>query len=119
MDGFSLSGSPDTVKVRIGIRRSIIVHDDVNSFDINTATKNIGGNQDSLFKSLEGGISADTKWNRQTRGLTIQGESDAPLFLGKTGVDRNTWKIARDEQFIQFDGTGNRLYEDDDLSSGY
>jgi hypothetical protein len=107
------------VKVRIGIRRSIIVHDDVHSLDIDTATEDIGGNEDSLFEGLEGGISTDTKRNRQTSGLTIQDKSGVPFFLGKTGVDRNAWKIARDEQFIQFDGTGNGLYENDDLSGGY
>ena len=42
----------------------------------------------------------------------------SPFFLLKTRVNTDTRKIARDKQFIQFDGPGDRFYEDNNLEDG-
>lgn len=53
------------MKVRVGIGGSIIVDDDVHPLNVNTTTEDISGHKDAFFESLECGVSADTKWNRQ------------------------------------------------------
>jgi hypothetical protein len=53
------------MKVRIGLRWSIVIHDDVHPFDINASAENIGGDKDTLFEGLERGVSSDAKQNRQ------------------------------------------------------
>jgi len=45
----------------------------------------------------------------------MEGEWNLPFLLGKTRMDTDTWKIARDKQFVQFDRTRDGFYEDDDL----
>jgi hypothetical protein len=58
---FRSSNSPNAMQVRVRIRGSIIVDDDVYSLDIDTTTEDIGGNKDTFFESLERGITSDTK----------------------------------------------------------
>jgi hypothetical protein len=48
------------VKVTVGIRRTIIIHDDVDTFHINPPTKDVGSDKDTLLECLEGGIALDT-----------------------------------------------------------
>ena len=48
------------VEVTISIGRTIIIHDDVDPFDINPPTKDIGSDEDTLLKRLEGGVALDT-----------------------------------------------------------
>jgi hypothetical protein len=48
------------MEVRIGIPWEIVVDGEINTFNINTSTENIGGNTDSLLEILEGLISLDT-----------------------------------------------------------
>jgi hypothetical protein len=72
------------VKVRIGIRGSIIVDDDVYPLNVNTATENVGGDKDTFFESLERGISADTKQGCQVRSPEMEGDSNVPFLLRKT-----------------------------------
>ena len=72
------------MKVRVGIRRSIVIDYDVHPFDVNTATENIGGNKDTFFEGFERGISADTKWDCQVSSPEMEGDSNVPFFLGET-----------------------------------
>ncbi len=48
------------MEVAVSIRRTIIIHDDVDPFHINPPTKDIGSNENTLLKRLEGGIALDT-----------------------------------------------------------
>ena len=52
---------PNTMQITVCIRRTIIVNDDIYAFDINTTTKNICGDKDTFFKSLECRITTDTE----------------------------------------------------------
>lgn len=49
------------MQVTISIRRTVIVDDNVNSFNINATTENISGNEDALLESFESRIAADSR----------------------------------------------------------
>jgi len=103
------------MEVRVGIRGGIVVDNDVYSLDVDTATENIGGNEDAFFEGLERGISAYTKRNCQVDEPKMEGDSGIPFLLGKARMDTDTWKIARDEQLVQFDCARDGFHEDDNL----
>lgn len=48
------------MQVRVCICWTVVVDDDVYTLDINTTAKDIGGDQNTLFKGFECGISTDT-----------------------------------------------------------
>jgi hypothetical protein len=52
---------PNAMQITVCIRRTIIVNDDIYSFDVNTTTKDIRGDKDTFFKSLECRITTDTE----------------------------------------------------------
>jgi len=58
---------PNTVQITVCIRRTIIVNDDIYSFDINTTTKDIRGDKDTFFKSLECRITTNTETDTLTQ----------------------------------------------------
>jgi len=103
------------VKVRVGIRRGIVIDNDVYSLDINATTENIGSDEDAFFKGLESRISTYTKPGYQVSGSEMEGDSGLPFLLGKTRVNTDTWEVARDEQLVQFDCARDGFHEDDNL----
>ncbi len=50
---------PDAMKIAVSIRGTVIIHYDVNAFNVNTPPENIGSNKDALFKCLERGVALD------------------------------------------------------------
>jgi hypothetical protein len=48
------------VKVTVSIRRTIIIHDDVDTFHVDPPTKDIGGDKYTLLERLEGSVALDT-----------------------------------------------------------
>ena len=48
------------MQVAISIRRTIVVNNDVHALDINATTEDIGGNEYTLFESLESSVTVDT-----------------------------------------------------------
>lgn len=51
---------PNTVEVRVSIRGTIIIHNDVDTFYINPSTENIGSDKNTLLERLEGGVALDS-----------------------------------------------------------
>ena len=49
------------MEVTISIRRAVVVDDDVDALYIDTTAENIGGDQDTLLKRLEGSVPRDAK----------------------------------------------------------
>lgn len=49
------------MQVTVGIRRAIIINDDVNTFNINSAAENIRSNKNTFLECLECRISVDSK----------------------------------------------------------
>ena len=58
---WSFKHIPNTVEVRVSISRAVVVDHDINTFDINTSTKNISCDENTLLKCLERGITRNTK----------------------------------------------------------
>ena len=75
----------------------VVVDDNVDAFDVDTATDDIRGNHDSLVEILEGLVSGDA------------------FLLGQTGVDADGWEVAFVEKAVEFVGPCNGLDEDDHL----
>ena len=51
--------APDAMQVTVRIGRTIIVDDNVYALDINSAAKNVGGDQYTLLEGLKGRITRD------------------------------------------------------------
>jgi len=49
------------MQVAVCIRRAIIINDNINSFNVDTTTKDVRGHKDALLECFEGGIAANTK----------------------------------------------------------
>jgi hypothetical protein len=58
--GTETTGTTDTVQVRVGIAGKIVVDGQVDSLDINTTTKHVGGDTDTLVELLELFVTFDT-----------------------------------------------------------
>ena len=58
------------MQVAISIRRTIVVNDDVHALDINATTEDIGGNEYTLFESLESSVTVDTLRGNNIRPLS-------------------------------------------------
>ena len=65
------SNSPDAVKVRVSVGGSIVVDDDVHPLNIDPATEDISSHKNTLFESLERGVSIDTKQNCQASSFNM------------------------------------------------
>jgi hypothetical protein len=48
------------VEVTVSIRRTIIIHNDVDTFHINPPAKDVGSDKNTLLERLEGGVAFDT-----------------------------------------------------------
>jgi hypothetical protein len=48
------------MEVAVSIRRTIIIHNNVDSFHINPPTKDIGSDENTLLERLKGGVALDT-----------------------------------------------------------
>ena len=103
------------MQITVSIRRTVIIDDDVHSLDINTTAEDISSDQNTFLKSFESGVSADSIEKRNLRETTILQKMHAPFFLLKTGTDADTRKIAGDKEFVQFDSSSDRFYEDNNL----
>ena len=49
------------MKITVGVGRTVVVNDDVNTLHIDTTTKNIRGDENSLLKRFESRITLDTR----------------------------------------------------------
>lgn len=85
------------MEVLVSLGGEIVVDSQVDSLDINTSTKDIGGDTDSLLELLE---------------LLVSGNS---LLLGNTRVHRGTGESVSIEDLRQAVSSGGRLDEYDNL----
>lgn len=85
------------MEVLVSLGGEIVVDSQVDSLDINTSTKDIGGDTDSLLELLE---------------LLVSGNS---LLLGNTRVHRGTGESVSIEDLRQAVSSRGRLDEDDNL----
>lgn len=115
----SVAHLPDAVKVAVGIRRTIVVDDDVDTLDIDTTTEDVGSDQDTLLERLEGSVSRDTEDECNQALVIPRQRRNLPLLLHKAGMDRDTREVARYKELVKLDGTCNGLDEDDDLNRAW
>lgn len=63
---------PNAMQVTVRIRRAVVVHHNIDTFDINTTAENISGHKDALLEGFEGSISIDTEFKVNFQGnLTL------------------------------------------------
>ena len=58
--GTETTSTADTVQVRVGVGRQVVVDGQVDTLDINTTTEDIGGDTDTLVKFFEFLVAFDT-----------------------------------------------------------
>lgn len=112
--GTETTSTTDAVKVRVGITRKIVVDGKVDTLDIDTTTKDVGSDTDTLVELLEFLVAFDTGWMSASMDL-IEELGYAPLLLGNTGVDGDTGEVALAQKLVKLGGTKSALDEDDDL----
>lgn len=74
-----------------------VIDDHIDTFHVNTTTKDVSRHQDTLLKVLESLVSADT------------------LLLVKTRVNSDRGEVALSQQTVELVGTVDRLDKDADL----
>ena len=113
---YSWNNIPDAMQVTVSVRRAIIVDDDVDTFDIDTTTEDIGCHENTLFKGFECRVTSDTagECGSDHKCKRINAKY-SPFFLRQTRVNSDRREIARHEQFIQLDCARNGFDEDNDL----
>lgn len=89
---------PNTVEVAVSIRRTVIIHHDVDPFHINPPTKNIGSDENTLLECFEGRVALDTIDGDENIIITLIGY--VPFLLSQTRVNADTWEIARDKKLV-------------------
>lgn len=103
------------MQIRICIAWKVIIDSQINTFDINSPTENIGSDTDALVELLELLVAFDTADIRcdltSFKNMTVH----IPLFLAHAGVYSNARKVAFPQQFIQFCSSNGTFHEDDDL----
>lgn len=110
------------MKVGIGISRSIVVDNDVDSLDINSSTKDISrdlNQQPSVrFQTRRGNAKREerTHENPLLKVLELLVPLD-PLLLGESRVDRNRREVALPQKTVKLSGSRNGLDENDDLGA--
>jgi len=72
--GTEASSTTNTVKVAVSVGWTVVIDYDVYTLNINAATKNISGNEDTLLKRLEGCVSVDSFFLLQARMDADTGE---------------------------------------------
>lgn len=95
--GTESTGSTDSVQVLVGLVGQVVVDGQIDSFDIDTSTKHIGGNTDTLVELLERFVSLDS------------------LFLRQSRVDGDGREVTSAQQLVQLVGSLGGSDEDDDL----
>ena len=102
------------MQVRVGISREIVVDGEVDALNVDTSSKDVGGNTNTLVEFLELLVSLDTK-----RGSVLiyvnRFPENLPLLLTNTGVDCNTGEVALAQELVKLSRTQSALDEDDDL----
>lgn len=82
--------SANSVEVRVGVGRLVVVDDDVDPLNVDSSTKDIGRDKDSLLERLELSVSLDS---RKERGR-----------LGKRGKISQTRESLTDELSLDWEG---------------
>ena len=77
----SVAHLPDAVKVAVGIRRTIVVDYDINTFHIDSTTKDISRNKYTFLKCFESGITINSTKYRRLSMAHREKVVDLPLFL--------------------------------------
>lgn len=87
----------NSVQVTVSISRSVVRNRNVDTLDIDTTTKDVGGNKNTLFEVLKLLVALDT------------------FFLTKTTVDADGGEVAFAKELVEFVSAGDGLDKDDDL----
>jgi hypothetical protein len=51
---------PNAMQVAVCVARGVVIDNDIHSLDVDTATEDVGGDEDALLEVLELGVASDT-----------------------------------------------------------
>ena len=72
------------MQITIGVRRTVIIDDDVHTLNINATAEDISSDQNTFFEGFEGGVSADSIEGRNFKDIASTKKLHEPLLLLKT-----------------------------------
>ena len=113
--GAESASTSDTVQVRAGISRQIVVDSQVDTLNVDTTTEDVGGDADSLLKSLELLETLDTAKKLDNRSATDSDADSLPLFLIDTRVYCDGWEVTFSQELVQLGCAVRAPDENDDL----
>ena len=95
--GTETTRTTDTVKIRVGLVRHVVVDSNIDTLNVDTTTEDISRNADTSLEILELLVSLDT------------------LILADTRVDRSAGEVTLAEELVELGATLSRSHKDDDL----
>lgn len=103
------------MEVGISVGGKIVVDGKVDALNIDTTSKDISGNTDTLVEFLEFLVTFDTILKSVGETRRSNASMNLPLLLADTRVDCNTGEVALAQQLVQLVGTLSALDKNDDL----
>jgi hypothetical protein len=101
------------MKVGVGLVRHVVVDGDVDALNIDTTSKDVGGDTDTSLELLELFVALDTIFKsvgfHQTGGVNI------PLLLTNARVHCSAGKVAFAKKLVELRASQSRTHKDDDL----
>ncbi len=102
------------MEVGVGVTGKIVVDGQVNPLNIDTTSKNIGGDTDTLLEVLERLVALDTVSSLELKRPQYKA-CDLPFLLADAGVNRDGREVAVLQKLVKFGCTKGTLNEDDCL----
>ena len=87
---------PYTMQITVCITGRIVVDDNIHAFNVDAATKNIGGNENTLFKVLELLVAVDTAQGGRS-GQATRVTTYIPLLLAEPRMNTDAREVAFSE----------------------
>src|SRR4051812_14860791 len=112
--GTEATRTTNAVKVGVRISRKVVIDGKVNPFNVDTPTKHVGGNADSLVELLEFFITLNTIASVSYQAIDYAVLS-IPFLLAHTRVDCDRWEITFTQKLVEFRSSDCALHENDDL----
>jgi hypothetical protein len=91
------TSSTHSVQVGVSVLGHVVVDNDVDTFNVDSSSEQVGGHHDACLEFLELSVFLN------------------PFFLFDSGVDAQAGEVALDQELVELGRAGNRVDEDDEL----
>ena len=114
--GAEAARTTDAVQVLVSLLRHVVVEDDVDALEVDTAPEHVGRHQDARLVLLELVVPLQTAHATLISVRLPCAEENAPLFLRQTAEDGHRREVALDQQLVELLAAAHAIDEDDDCA---